>query len=631
MSFRLKLLLVLVVTGVGPVLLLGLFTFFANRDHLRETAGRLQLQAAVDIARSTGRDVLRGVDDLRASGDYLGLERLQPEQVGSVLAIPYRQLRAVSALAVLDGRGNAVAPAVYTPVERPVPGRTAMDAGALEAFSSHVPFTAAMASRAAVGPPYAPPGAADARVALAVRLGTDGEAPARLLVAELALQQLGERLREAAGSGGRALLVDASGAPVTRVTAGASGEGALSEGELALVRVGLRDQAPAMRAVQDAAGREWLAAFAPVPDLGWGVLVTRSAEVAYGPAQSVRRYTLFGTALALLAAAALGLVLAREVSAPLARLAGAVEALGEGRYDTPVPVTSSDEVGQLGRALAHMAQEVRRRDGEIRTWGEQLQQRVDEKTRELQEAHAQVARSRHLAGLGSLAAGVAHELNNPLTGVIGLAGLLRREVKGPPGEKMISALLEQAQRIATIARRVREMVDQERQGAGVRFSLLQPVRAALEELQPALDARPNVSLVLELPEEQTGDVGEDALEVEGHPESLKQLVTHLVQNALTAMQERGGQLTVGCGAGAPGALRLWVADTGCGIPERLRERIFDPFFTTKAESNRLGLGLSLCHQIVDAHHGRIRVESTEGVGSTFTVLLPQAAEGAHLQ
>jgi two-component system, NtrC family, sensor kinase len=615
MTFRLKLLLVLVVAGVGPVLLLGAFTFFANRDHLRETAGRLQLQAAADIARSAGREVLGGVEDLRASGDYLGLERLQPEQVGPVLAIPYRQLRAVSALAVLDAQGNAVAPAVYTPASRPVPGRASMDAQALETFSSHVPFKAALASRAAVGPPYASPGAGEARVALAVRLG---EAPARLLVAELALRQLAERLREAAGEEGRALLVDADGAPVAQ--ASAAGLGAEEE---ALVREGLRAQAPRMGAVRGEDGREWLATFAPVPDLGWGVLVTRSAEVAYGPAHSVRRYTLFGMALALLAAGALGLVLARELNRPLARLSSVVGAFGEGRYDTPVPVTSSDEVGALGRALEHMALEVRRRDGEIRRWGEQLQQRVEEKTRELQEAHAQVARSRHLAGLGSLAAGVAHELNNPLTAVIGLAGLLRRDVQGPGGEKMISALLEQAQRIATIARRVREMVDQERQAAGTRLSLLQPVRAALEEAQPVLAARPNVKLVLELPEQLP--------EVEGNPEGLQQLVSHLLQNALTAMQEKGGVLTVGCGVAAEGALRLWVSDTGCGIPERLRERIFDPFFTTKAESSRLGLGLSLCHQIVEAHHGRIRVESSEGAGSTFTVLLPQAAEGAHLQ
>ena len=185
-------------------------------------------------------------------------------------------------------------------------------------------------------------------------------------MAELSLGQLAERLQEAAGEEGRALLVDADGAPVTAAPE-------LTADEAALVREGLRAQTPLVRSVRDGASREWLASFAPVPDLGWGVLVTRSAAVAYGPAESVRRYTLFGTLLALLAAGVLGLVLAREVNRPLARLAGVVGAFGEGRYDTPVPVTSSDEVGALGRALAHMASEVQRRDGEIRLWGEQLE------------------------------------------------------------------------------------------------------------------------------------------------------------------------------------------------------------------------------------------------------------------
>ena len=112
-------------------------------------------------------------------------------------------------------------------------------------------------------------------------------------------------------------------------------------------------------------------------------------------------------------------------------------------------------------------------------------------------------------------------------------------------------------------------------------------------------------------------------ELLGDPVQVQRLVGHLVQNALGAMPE-GGELRVGLRAVEGDAIKLTVADTGKGIPASLQERIFDPFFSTKATPLHLGLGLSVCHAIVEAHHGKIAVESAEGRGTTFTVLLPVA-------
>jgi signal transduction histidine kinase len=92
----------------------------------------------------------------------------------------------------------------------------------------------------------------------------------------------------------------------------------------------------------------------------------------------------------------------------------------------------------------------------------------------------------------------------------------------------------------------------------------------------------------------------------------------------------GGALSVGLAAVEGDAVCLSVKDTGKGIPESLRERIFDPFFTTKDEPGRVGLGLSVAHRIIEAHHGRIRLESAEGQGTTVTVILPAAGGEAHL-
>ncbi|HYY51557.1 MAG TPA: ATP-binding protein, partial [Myxococcales bacterium] len=120
-------------------------------------------------------------------------------------------------------------------------------------------------------------------------------------------------------------------------------------------------------------------------------------------------------------------------------------------------------------------------------------------------------------------------------------------------------------------------------------------------------------------------------EAEGDPIQIEQVVEHLVRNAMHAMPA-GGQLRVSVGAVGGDSLKLVVADTGRGIAPGVRERIFDPFFSTKDSGfgKGAGLGLSISHSIVEAHHGRILVDSTEGRGATFTVVLPAAPAPAHL-
>jgi signal transduction histidine kinase len=117
-------------------------------------------------------------------------------------------------------------------------------------------------------------------------------------------------------------------------------------------------------------------------------------------------------------------------------------------------------------------------------------------------------------------------------------------------------------------------------------------------------------------------------DAQGDPVQIQQVVAHLVENAINAMPQ-GGSLVVTLGTLDGEALRLRIADTGKGIPVTIRERIFDPFFTTKEHPSRVGLGLSVSNTIVEAHHGKIVVESEEGAGAAVTVLLPAAA-AAHL-
>jgi signal transduction histidine kinase len=325
--------------------------------------------------------------------------------------------------------------------------------------------------------------------------------------------------------------------------------------------------------------------------------------------------------MALAATGVLGFVLARGVSQPVARLSEGVAALADGRYGERVSEEGRDELGLLARSFNHMASELQRRDAELRRWSEELQQRVDERTRQLREAQDQIARTRRLAALGSFSAGLAHELNNPLTGILGLLSLACEEVpEGTPLRESLEMSLEQSRRMCSIIRQLRQMTEQERSGAGRPLNPAQPVRAALDEVDSELRSR-GITLTCAL--------NEPIPQVLGDAEQLQSVVSHLLRNAVTAMPA-GGTLSVGLGTVEGDAVCLSVKDTGKGIPESLRERIFDPFFTTKDEPGRIGLGLSVAHGIVEAHHGRIRVESAEGRGTTITVILPAVGAEAHL-
>jgi two-component system NtrC family sensor kinase len=306
---------------------------------------------------------------------------------------------------------------------------------------------------------------------------------------------------------------------------------------------------------------------------------------------------------------------------PVARLSRAAAAIAEGRHEEPTtPERGGDELADFGRAFAHMAGEIRRRDEEIRGWNRDLQKRVDERTRELEAAEDQILRTRRLAALGSLGAGLAHELNNPMTAIVGYLAILRKQIPaGSPQAEMISAAQQQSERVTRVVEELRSFADQERSVQGQRFSLQRPVQDALALHEHRFRAA-GIRVMTRF---------EDGLpEAQGDPIQIQQVVAHLLDNAINAMPG-GGTLEVTLGAVAGDALRLRVADTGKGIPVTIRERIFDPFFTTKDDPGRIGLGLSVSHSIVEAHHGKIVVDSAEGAGAAVTVLLP-AATGAHL-
>ena len=616
MRFGAKIRLVLLAVGVLPVALLGLVSYTVSRDELRQTVGRMQTQAAEDLALFTERTVTASVENLRLSAAALPLEDssgFARWEIAKMLAIPYRQLPFVSILAIVDDRKIPVAgPAFERRPDRDpaISGREPVGDDELELFSAHIPAPPPAVGASTISEPYRA-ARGPLRIAIVHRLARD-----RSIVAEVVLRDVEARLAELS-AGGVAWLVDASGAPLAH----GGGPGAqVTEDERRLAEDGGARGTSAARVVRRADGEPWLAAFAPVRRYGWGAVVAQPAAVALHGAERLRLYTFAWAGAGLCLAAALGTLLARRVTLPVQRLSRAAGAIAAGEWGAEVDASGNDEIADLGRSFSGMTRELRRRDEEIRAFNEELQKRVEERTAELKSAQDQILRTRRLAALGSLGAGLAHELNNPMTAVTGYLTILRKHAApGTPQAEMLSRAQEQAGRVSRVVEDLRSFADQERQVPGQRFSLPHTVDAALSLYEDRLRAS-GITL--------TREVQDPLPEAQGDPVQIQQVVAHLVENAINAMAA-GGRLDVQLGTVDGDALRLRIADTGRGIPAPLRERIFDPFFTTKEHAGQVGLGLSVSHSIVEAHHGRIVVESEEGLGAAFTVLLPAAA-AAHL-
>jgi two-component system NtrC family sensor kinase len=341
-------------------------------------------------------------------------------------------------------------------------------------------------------------------------------------------------------------------------------------------------------------------------------------DAAAGAAQ--RETFALAVALILVSALLMAAIVYSAVHLPAKKLRRGTEALAGGNLDVVIDLERSDELGLLARSFNRMARE-------LKAWSDTLEQRVREKTDELERIHQQMMQVEKTASLGKMAATVAHELNNPLSGIITYAKLTARRLRGGmPDNPERKAMLDDLELIRAESMRCGKIVR----------DLLTYARESRPEFQPehlhdviqhALRLVAHHSELVHV-ETETGFGLADDLMVCDREQIVQALVALLV-NALEAMPQ-GGRLTVRTAdvPGSPERIRLSVGDTGIGIPEDLKERIFDPFFSTKSDTKGVGLGLAVVYGIVQRHEGTIAVASTPGQGTTFTIEVPRDPTGA---
>lgn len=357
---------------------------------------------------------------------------------------------------------------------------------------------------------------------------------------------------------------------------------------------------------------------------------------AFGTQLSLRSGLMLVAVLAVLFLAQ-GAVLVRTVIDPVRRLSEATGAVAAGELGTRIDARGDDEVAALARSFNEMTGRLAEAHDELSELNQDLERRVEEKTAALsaalaesQEANRRLERAlddlaekerelRHaekMASLGTLAGGVAHEFNNLLGGILGCAEDAARETD-PVELRETLGVIERAAR----------------RGEGITDNLLRfarPSSERVEELQ-ATEVLSDVATLIER-EAQRREVRvsvdcADDVTLRGDSSGLHQVLLNLATNALLAMP-RGGDLTLAARQTTddhlgPGT-ELSVTDTGTGIAPEHRARLFEPFFSTRGPEGT-GLGLSVSYGIVQAHAGRIDVESEPGRGSVFRVFLPAHA------
>jgi two-component system NtrC family sensor kinase len=359
-----------------------------------------------------------------------------------------------------------------------------------------------------------------------------------------------------------------------------------------------------------------------------GVLdVQMSLEALDAEAAAARRRALaLAAGVVLLSMALVAVIMYRSVYRPTTALRRGTERLAAGDLSVAIELHRTDELGLLATSFNRMAGNLRDADAELRDWSHTLEDRVREKTRELEQLNAQLVQVEKNASLGRMAATVAHELNNPLTGILTYAKLTTRRLGRllPEGEDR-RRLLDTLEMIQTESMRcgniVRDLLTYARQGSAEfrATALHELVDRGLKLVAHHVELRGIAT-------ERQLTLADDRVVCD--PDQVVQALIALLINAVEAMGE-GGRLTVRTWVdeGTPGLIRLSVRDTGVGIPPEVQRRIFDPFFSTKREAKGVGLGLAVVYGIVQRHEGRIEVESRPGEGTTFTITLPRQLPG----
>ena len=345
-------------------------------------------------------------------------------------------------------------------------------------------------------------------------------------------------------------------------------------------------------------GQDYIAGVS-IATIGEVSVVTRiSASAAYLTARQLLDDLVFVGLVIVLIAALIGVLVSRRITRPLEHLSRAVGKIAKGDFNVNVDIHSSDEIGDLSNSFNEMADELMERESSLK------------------KAQHALVQSEKMAAVGTLSAGLAHEVKNPLSAVLGYAQLSKRKLDQPEAlEKHLDIIETETKRCNEIISNLMQFSRQEK-GEHTQISVNDVVEKSMAIVDHQLSLK-NVRIESEL----TGNMPQ----ICGNANQLQQVLMNLMINAQQAIGDDGGTVELATLHKSQSVL-ITVSDTGPGMDDEVAKKIFEPFFTTKPAGKGTGLGLSVTYGIIKDHGGEISVQRASSGGAKFVIELPLDAE-----
>ncbi len=343
-----------------------------------------------------------------------------------------------------------------------------------------------------------------------------------------------------------------------------------------------------------------LGAWAHIGNTGLGLFIETSRSMAYEAARALIEKLALWIGIIFIIAITVSVIFAAKITNPLKTLVGFARKIGKGDFNVNVPIKSKDELGALAGAFNTMGTELKAREEKI------------------EESHKQLVQSEKMSAFGQMSAGIAHEVKNPLAGILGYAQIAKKKSSENPSLQNYLGIIEkETKRCKEIVENLMKFARSEKaEFSDIFFYQVVKDAVALVDHQITISG---IKIIRKFPQEDV-----QGPQISGNSNQIIQVLTNIMLNAQYAMKKKGdnGTLTIELFPEENGKAKVTIEDTGTGIKPENIAKLFDPFFTTKPPGEGTGLGLSVTFGIIRDHKGEIKVESEYGQWTRFIISLP---------